>query len=521
MNGNDPNASDALVRAMLDSSLDAVVGMDASGNVLEFSCTAERMFGYPRKEAIGKPLAEFMPADLRDQHRAGLRRYLETGEIKVLGKRLELRAIRKDGREFPIELTITRLILGGPPRFVGFIRDITESKRASEERRNLMAKAQEAQKLESLGVLAAGIAHDFNNVLVGILGNAGLALRRLSPESPVRELIKDIENAGTRAAELTNQMLAYSGKGRFVLRSIDLNSLIEEMAHLLKTVVSKKAVFNLDLDTRTPLIEADPSQIRQVVMNLIINASDALEDHSGMIVISTGLVEVDRAYLRSTYLEEDVAEGTYVSVEVADTGCGMDEETQRKIFDPFFSTKFAGRGLGLAAVLGIVRGHGGAIKIYSKPGKGTTFKVLFPLSKGKREPVIEAKPSVGDWQGKGTVLVIDDEETILEVVKKTLEEIGFTVLTAVDPRQGLATFRKHERDIVVVILDLTMPHMDGEEAFRRLRQVRSDARILLMSGYNEQVAVSRFVGKGLAGFLQKPFKLEDLVAKVHEALQSS
>lgn len=521
MNRNDSKASDALVRAMLDSSLDAIVGMDADGNVLEFSRAAERMFGICREEAIGQPLVEFIPPDIRDEHESAVRRYLVTGESDVLGKRVERRAIRKNGQEFPIEVTITRVALGNPPHFVGFIRDITESKREQEGRKKLEEKVQQAQKLESLGVLAGGIAHDFNNILVGILGNAGLALKRLSPESPVRDLIEDIENAGQRAAELTNQMLAYSGKGRFILRSVDLNNLIEEMAHLLKTVVSKKAVFNLSLDSRTPPIEADPTQIRQVVMNLITNASDALEDKSGVIAISTGLVDVDRAYLRSTFLEGDVAEGTYVYVEVSDTGCGMDEETKRKVYDPFFSTKFTGRGLGLAAVLGIVRGHGGTIKIYSEPRKGTTFKVLFPPSRDEYAPAVEVKPKVRRWRGSGTVLVIDDEDTTLAVVKRILEDIGFTVLTAKDPRKGLAYYGERADEIVAVVLDLTMPHMDGKEAFRWLRQINSSVRVLLISGYNEQDAISRFSGKGLAGFLQKPFTPEALIEKVHEILHDS
>lgn len=546
MSRDNSSASDALVRAMLDAALDAIVGMDAHGDILEFSRTAESMFGYAREEAIGQPIVKLIPPDFRERHRTGLRRYLQTGQTVVIGKRVELRGLRKGGEEFPVELTVARVDLDGPPRFVGYIRDMTDSKHAEERREELQARIQQAQKLESLGVLAGGIAHDFNNILVGILGNSGLALNRLSPDSPVAELIRDIENAGQRAADLTNQMLAYSGKGRFVLRTIDLNDLIEEMAHLLKAVVSKKAVFRLNLDSTSPRIEGDPTQIRQVVMNLITNASDALEDQDGVIAISTGQVDVSRRLLTSTYPVEHyclhcgahadgtcvllggnracpfldpLGAGTYVFLQVSDTGCGMDEATQHKVFDPFFSTRFAGRGLGLAAVLGIVRGHRGTIKIYSQPNKGTTFKVLIPQSSDACAPPIEAAPGAGRWKGSGTVLAIDDEPMLLTVVGRTLEAVGFSVVSAQDPRAGLAIFAERAEEIVAVVLDLTMPHMDGQEAFRRLRQIRDDVPILLISGYNEQDAISRFAGKGLAGFLHKPFEPEALIGKLHDILQ--
>ena len=395
-----------------------------------------------------------------------------------------------------------------------------ERKRAEEHQKNIEAKLQQSQKLESLGVLAGGIAHDFNNLLMGVLGHAEIALIELTPESPARGDLKNITTAALRAAELTKQMLAYSGKGKFVVEALNLSKLVEEMAHLLQVSISKNVVLKYNFADNLPTIEADASQIRQVVMNLIINASEAVGEESGVVTVSTSVIEADHSYLSETYLDENLPEGYYVSLEVADTGCGMDEQTQQKIFDPFFTTKFTGRGLGLAAVLGIVRGHGGAMKIYSQPQRGTTFKVLFPAS---RQPVEEsAGPSAPEqeWRGSGVILVVDDEETVRIAAKIMLETRGFTVLTAEDGRAALEVFRSRIDEIVVVLLDLTMPHLDGEETFRELRRMRPDVRVILSSGYSEQETTDRFAGKGLAGFIQKPYGLRPLIEKIRQALEA-
>ena len=396
--------------------------------------------------------------------------------------------------------------------------DITERRHAEEERRKLQIQIQHTQKLESLGVLAGGIAHDFNNLLTAILGNASLALLQLVPEAPACSTIKEIENASIRAAELIKQMLAYSGKGRFVVQPLNLSRVVEEMAHLLQTVISKKAVLRFDFDANLPIIEADATQVRQVVMNLITNASDAIGEKSGVIALRTGVVHVDQYYLTTTYVPEKLAEGYYAFLEASDTGCGMDSATMEKIFDPFFTTKFIGRGLGLAAVLGIVRGHKGAIKVYSEPTRGTTFKVLFPAS-NRTEGTTEATSQADAWRGTGTILVVDDEETVRAVARKMLEKAGFQVLSANDGREGVDLFRQHIQEIAAVLLDLTMPHMNGVEAFREMRLLRSDVRVVLMSGYNEQEVINQFAGKGLAGFVQKPFRANELLAVLRRTLE--
>lgn len=402
--------------------------------------------------------------------------------------------------------------------------DISERKRAEEERLKLEMRVQQAQKLESLGVLAGGIAHDFNNLLVAILGNADLALMGLAPESTGREEVLEIKKAAIRASELSNQMLAYSGKGKFVVEAINLNRLIEEMGHLLRVSIPKKVVLRYDFAGNLPATEVDATQIRQVVMNLVTNAAEAIGEKSGVITVSTGIMDASRSYLAETYVDEDLPEGYYVFIEVSDTGCGMDSNTKYRIFDPFFTTKFTGRGLGMAAVLGIVRGHRGAIKVYSEANEGTTFKVLLPYSEKPSEPGGDAKketPVVKDWKGSGLVLVIDDEESVRNIAALMLQQLGFSVMTAGDGRKGLDVFRENGDEIDLVLLDMTMPHMNGEETFRELRQLRPDIKVVLTSGYNEQEATHRFSGKGLAGFIQKPFSLDVLAAHIRKALEAA
>ena len=396
-------------------------------------------------------------------------------------------------------------------RFWSF-RDITERTRAEQARLHLEKQLLHAQKLESLGVLAGGIAHDFNNILMAIIGNADLALMRVNRESPAVENLHRIEQAAARAADLAKQMLAYSGKGKFVVETIDLNRLLEEMLHMLEVSISKKAVLRLNLHSPLPVVEADATQMRQIVMNLVINASEAIGDKSGVIAITTGCMDCDHRYLKDVWLDENITEGLYVYLEIADSGCGMDQETLSKIFDPFFTTKFTGRGLGMAAVLGIIRGHKGAIKVYSEVGRGSTFKVLLPAS-GKPPELFNGEPGTHAWQGSGTVLLVDDEETVRAIGSEMLKELGFTTITACDGREALAIF-KQTPDISCVILDLTMPHMDGEQCFRELRLLNPDVKVIMSSGYNEQEVTQKFVGKGLAGFVQKPYKLSVLQAAI-------
>jgi len=391
---------------------------------------------------------------------------------------------------------------------LGVYEDITERKRAEEEKLAMEKQLLQAQKLESLGVLAGGIAHDFNNILMTIIGNADLALMRINKESPVVNNLRKIEAAAAKASDLAKQMLAYSGKGKFVIDNINLNRLLEEMLNMLQISISKNVILRLNLHEHLPTVEADVTQMRQVVMNLVINASEAIGNKSGVIAITTGCMDCDSNYLKNVWLNDNIIEGLYVYLEIADTGCGMDKDTISKLFDPFFTTKFTGRGLGLAAVLGIIRGHKGAIKVYSEPKKGTSFKILLPAS-NKPEEVFNVNATKDNWKGSGLVLLVDDEETVRGIGKEMLQELGFTTVTAGDGREAVEIF-KITPDIAFVIMDLTMPHMDGEQCFRELKKLDPNVNVIMSSGYNEQEVSQKFAGKGLAGFIQKPYKLSDL-----------
>lgn len=483
--------------------------LDADTRVLVYASPAfERMWGFSLEEAAADPMhwQQAVHPDDRENVRALVADPPSdsfSNEFRLQRADGELRWVRN--RAFPVRDGEGRIF-----RYAGIMEDITDRK---EFERHL----QHSQKLESLGVLAGGIAHDFNNLLLGILGNADLALLELSPTSPGRKYIEDAVKICQRAAELCNQMLAYSGKGKFVIETIDLCGLVQEMSHLLEVSISKKAVLKYNFASNLPAIEGDATQIRQVIMNLITNASDALEEKSGVIVVSTGAMHCDREYLSETFLDEALEEGDYVYFEVADNGCGMSRETRARVFDPFFTTKFTGRGLGLAAVLGIVRAHHGAIKVYSEQGHGSTVKVLFPVCEQALDMMLDNEIVPELVAAGGTILLVDDEEPIRLVGRKVLERAGYAVLTASDGVEAVAVYREYSDTIAAVVLDMTMPHMSGEETFRELRRIRPDVRVLLSSGYSEGEATHRFAGKGLAGFLQKPYRphlLVETLAKI-------
>ncbi|NJM13821.1 MAG: response regulator [Synechococcaceae cyanobacterium SM1_2_3] len=492
------------------------------GLIYEANETFCRMVSRNRDQLMGSPFSECMEGDDRGVFLARYRAFFKNPSEKSI----EALVRRTQGPAFyaHMEGAIINTVLGrqqthNAPLLLLAITDVTERKWAEEKRLQLERQMQQTQKLESLGVLAGGIAHDFNNLLAIILGNASLALDELPPNSPAHDSLMAIEATSLRAAELCRQMLAYSGKGRFAIENIRLGALIGEMVSLLKSSLSKKAILNLNLKEPLPTMRGDPSQIRQVVMNLVINASEAIGERSGVVTISTGVMECSHEYLCDVYLDERLTEGAYVWLQIADTGCGMDAETQRRIFEPFFTTKFTGRGLGLSAVLGIVRGHRGTLKVYSKPGKGTTIKVLFPIATEDAMPVGAydgAMPS--DWRGTGIVLLVDDEESIRGMGTRMLERLGFQVLAAADGRAALEIYRARRDEIALVLLDLTMPHMDGTETFRELRRIDPSVRVVISSGYTESEIAPRFASERLSGFLQKPYALYALAQCLRGAL---
>jgi PAS domain S-box-containing protein len=466
-----------------------------------------RVAGYAEAELVGHNPTEIGLWTDPKQREAMYAELARTGEIH----RLEARLRCKDGKAAIMRISARMVEMGEQTLILTGGQDITDQ-------RNLEQQVLHSQKLESLGVLAGGIAHDFNNLLTGILGNADLALAELSPVAPARESLGAIETSARRAAELCRQLLAYSGKGRFLVQPLSLTELVQEMGHLLLVSISKKVVLKYRFGNDLPAIEADATQMRQTIMNLIVNASEAIGDRSGVISITTGLAQCDADYLRTCFAADGVRPGDFVYVEVADNGSGMDKATQDRIFDPFFTTKFTGRGLGLAAVLGIVRGHRGAIKVHGEVGRGTTFKLLFPASDVQVRGVPNTMAKNKAWRGQGKILLVDDEETVLNLTRRMLERVGFTVISAGDGRQAVDAFKLALAEVVLVVLDLTMPHLDGEACFRELRLIKPDVKVILSSGYNEQDVVNLFAGKGLAGFIQKPYTSEELVAKVRDVL---
>jgi PAS domain S-box-containing protein len=512
--------ADARYAAIVASSEDAIIGKTIQGIVTSWNHGAEQLFGYTQAEMLGQPISRLFPPDRLDEEPQIIARLLQG----TIVPQFDTVRLRKDGQTVHVAITLS-LIRTTSGRIIGTslsARDITARRRATDEKVAFERKLLETQKLESLGVLAGGIAHDFNNLLTGILGNSSLARMELPRTSSIVPMLDQIEIATQRAADLCKQMLAYSGKGRFVVQPLNLNTLIEETMHLLAISISKTCVTRFNLLPELPATRADATQIRQIIMNLVINASEAIGARSGVIALSTGVVRVDPDYIATLMVHDHMTPGDYVFLEVSDNGIGMEPAILAKIFDPFFTTKFTGRGLGLAAVLGIIRGHQGGMKVYSERGRGTTFKVLLPCADGVVPSAGGNAPS-GDrpWRGQGTVLIVDDEETVRTVSARMVEALGFQSVLASDGREAVALYRAEPARFNLVLLDLTMPHLDGEETFRQLRHINPGVKVILMSGFNQEEAVSRFTGKGLAGFVQKPFEVANMLAIIRAAFMQS
>ena len=502
----DLRRSERRYRLLFERNLAGVVRATVDGKIVECNDAFSRILGYGS------------PSECQERHLLALDAPGASGSLlaslRASGTVVayENSARAKDGSMVSLlwNASLISDSADDPAVIEGTVIDLSERQRIEEGLRR-------TQKLESLGVLAGGIAHDYNNLLMSILGNAELGRIGLDPDSKVHQRLAQIETAAQRGSELSQQMLAYSGKGELVVSFLDISSEVQSRAHLLEGAVSKKARIVYALDPSLPTIEADAGQIEQIVMSLLTNASEALRSGGGTIVIATGSRECSREELADTYLAEELPAGEYVFLEVADDGCGMDEEIQLKIFDPFFTTKFTGRGLGLAAVLGIVRGHRGAILIDSAPGRGSTFTVLFPAAeRPSRTDVM--RPVAAPAPGEGIVLIVDDDDAVRQVASDMVEALGLGVVTAVDGFEGLEVFRRQAGEITLVLLDLAMPRMGGEETFHAIREISPEARVILASGYDEKESRRLFSGQGLSGFIQKPYRLGALRDKIQEAL---
>ncbi|MBX3158293.1 MAG: response regulator [Deltaproteobacteria bacterium] len=502
------------LRQLIDLNPHFIFVKDRQGRYTFVNAACAHLFNTTPDQLVGKTDAD---VGLNPEEVASFRRDdLEVMET-LREKLIPLEVITNANGEVRYLQTIKRAVVDadGVARFVlGIATDITAQKKAEDARRALEAQMLHVQKLDSLGLLAGGIAHDFNNLLVGVLTNADVALRKLGAGSPAAGSIEQIRVAAMRAAELCHQMLAYTGRGDVTVEVVDLDDIVRELAQLMRASVHKSALVRTELAARLPRIAGDPTQLRQVVMNLITNASDALGGLPGSIAVSTGVRELTAEDLEGDCTKQRPPPGRYAHVEVTDTGCGMSPETIARMFDPFFTTKISGRGLGLAAVLGIVRSHRGAILVRSAPGKGTTCGVHLPVS----EPLAAAAPAAAAVPvpvRDRAILVIDDEPIVLGAVREILELEGYAVTTAHGGHEGIELYRRRATDFAGVLLDVTMPGLGGAEVVRELRMIRPDVRVILMSGYERTRPV---LDEPAHGFLQKPFRSEDLLHAVAKLL---
>lgn len=405
-------------------------------------------------------------------------------------------------------------------------RRVKENIRLQEERLDFERNMLHAQKLESLGVMAGGIAHDYNNLLQSILGNIELASMKIDPESEAHRFLANAINSGKHAAHLTGMMLTYVGKGFVDKKKLDLNELVGENAEMLRTAASAAVTIQLCLSAELPAIIADKAQIQQVIMNLVINAAESLQEQPGFVTLTTGVQNCEQTCLAASRLNEKPAPGRYLFLEVSDDGCGMSKETLKRLFDPFYTTKFTGRGLGLSAVKGIIQTHGGALIVESEPGGGTTFRVLFPIPESPPpeavHETIEPPPlqcTLAESPLSGVALVVDDEKSVLKICTKMVNLCGFKTITACDGIDAVAKFREHADDIVVVLMDLTMPNMDGITAMAEICSIRPDIKVILSSGFNKEELSDRITSRAPTGFIRKPYNLKVLEAELRRVVQ--
>ncbi len=490
-------------RNILESISDGFAAVDRQWRCTYINDKAIELSRIPRAEILGRNVWSLYPKSTNSKIHAELCRAMESRMPAHFEEHYE-----------PFDLWFEVDAYPTKDGLAIFGRDVTERRRFNE-------RLQQTQKLESLGLLAGGIAHDFNNLLTGIMGNASLALDELPSDSQVRENLEAVVSASARAATLTRQLLAYAGKGRFVIEQLNLSEMVREITNLLRTSMPRTVELRLELQEGLPSIEGDSAQLQQLIMNLVINAAESVEEgKTDTVRIITRLEWVNQAYIDRMVAPNGVSSGTYVTLEVSDTGRGMDSETLSRIFDPFFTTKFTGRGLGLAAVMGMVRGHKGALHVESTPGKGSSFKVLFPPSDGHAGKLQRVRPGKSHAAYE-TLLVIDDDSAVRQTAKSALESYGYKVVAAANGKEGVDLFEELGDKIDAVLLDMTMPVMSGEETLVTLKRMRPGIPIVLSSGYDEAEATRRFTDKGLAGFVQKPYTAAELAEIMKSALASA
>jgi len=502
--------SEERFREMAELMPQTVFEMDLTGRLTFVNRNAFDTFGYTQQD-FDRGLSSWEIITPQDRHRA-MENVAKILNGEAIGLN-EYTARRKDGSTFPIMIHSTAIVREGQLMGLrGFIIDMTERKRAEEERIRLETQFQQAQRLETIGTLAGGIAHDFNNLMTTILGNTSLVLYDIDPSHPHYEPLKNIERQIKRGAELTTQLLGYARKGKYYVKPVSLNLIVEESSTAFGRTRKELTILR-ELASGLSPIEADKGQIQQVLLNLFVNAADAMPD-GGKLILKTKNVRHNE--IKSKHY--DPTPGNYVSLSVTDTGVGMDENILERIFDPFFTTKETGKGsgLGLASVYGIVKNHGGYIDVQSEKNRGTCFRIFFPASDKKVTEPKEPTPEIK--QGSGTILIVDDEEMVLDIGIKVLKKLGYTVLNAKNGREAVALFQEHGDTINLVILDIVMPDIGGGEVYDRLKEIRPDVKVLLSSGYSIDGQARDIMDRGCDGFIQKPFSMKALSEKLSEIL---
>ena len=493
----------------------------ATGRILDANKAAEGFFGYTTAQLLSMSIQDInsLPPDEVEAQR----NLAAKGQCNyfIFTHRLANGDVRT------VEVYSSPIKQKGALILFSIIHDITDRKRLEVERVELERKALQAEKCESLCMMAGGIAHDFNNQLAVVLGNLELVLTDETLNPDTRHSVKSAVDSAMRSAELSRQMLVYSGSAFYLPKDVDLNEVAHKNVDPLKSAVPENTVIHLEIDEDLPLIQGDAELIRLAMTNLVINASEAIGDNAGHVTLRTGVMDCDHTYLSHSRIEQKPEPGRFVFLEVSDTGCGMDAETQERVFDPFFSTKFWGRGLGLAEVMGTIKGHQGAIIVNSEVGKGTTIRILFPASEKLRDSCVKAKdvakpktPSPDSGSRRKTILVVEDETGVKDLVVRRLDILGYDTITAADGEEGVRVFRDRSNEIDLVMLDFKMPKMDGFEAFGELIRIEPDVKVILSSGYTEDVVLERFPGPRPAGILHKPYDMDTLKAALGGLLGS-
>ncbi len=509
--------SQSLLKAVVDNTANLIAVLDRDGRFLLVNRRFEDVFATERDAVRGRTPTEVLPADLAFLLDAAAHAALRGEPVVERDGDVVVR-----GAAFHYHFVVFPLAEPERPPFgAGIVGlDLTERQRAEEERRRLEAGLQQGQKLESLGLLAGGIAHDFNNILTAIVGGAAIALEELPDASPARGDLEQVIAAAERAAKLTRQMLAYAGRASFAIETFDLNAVIREMAELIAISVPKQVRLVHDPAAPLPSIRGDRTQVSQVALNLITNAAEATAERGGTVTIVTRPRARDGLDPAAFRFAPESDASAFVELTVRDDGVGMTPEAQDRIFDPFFSTKGPGRGLGLAAVLGIVRQSGGTLQVTSSPGAGTTVTVLFPAEGVAARPVQETHRTADGLQGSGTILLVDDEASLRRTTRRLLERAGYAVLEARDGLEGVERFREAADKVSAIILDVTMPVMGGAEAFKRIRALAPAVPVVVSSGYDEQDTADAFTGPAVE-FLQKPYRPEGLLAVLRKVRTTS